>query len=231
MVPGVAILAHTMTPLAGAIEVAHQVAGHDEVAAGYAGCTAIHELARHHEGGCFVELLHTFAHGTRSNARQSFQRERDMLEILIVVPPTERGGFGGGSRCASGVSRQPRVRLPRYQPSVLSAIGVGAEQSPHAPQPTLRHRRLSTESASVPIEPDANACGTAALITRNVELPRTFARLEQCLDVAQPPRRKAEQFLRFGRLLHGNRSTRRVGRAGPVATVDTVARPLHCLHR
>ena len=196
-------------PLGGALEVAHPLAGGDQVAAGPACGAQVLVLAPERRGGGLVEAAHARGDLAVRHQRGALGRDREHLEVDGAEPPAQF------ARLAREPLRQRRVALAergvRLEDGEPAVLGDRLEvfQQPRGPlRPASGDGVLAAELEVVVAEPECEPRRAAQVAGLAVAAVRALAQVEAGLDVVDPPGGPAEPLDRLGRLVARRRSTR-----------------------
>ena len=105
----------------------------------------------------------------------------------------------GGFRVA--VVEQGEHRRPRGEKGVLRRVGLSFQQPARALEPAFGDTLFAAERGAVPGDPDCDAGGRRVIAAAAIGTKGALARIEDDLGEVEPPRRQAQTFERFGRLL------------------------------
>ena len=202
-------------PLRGAAEVAHLLAGADQVAAGPARGAQVLVLAAERRGGGLVEAAHARGDLAVRDQRRALGRDREHLEVDRPEPPAQLARLAGEPpRQRRVAAAERRVRLEDGEPAVLGDRVELLQQPCGALRPAAGDGVLAAELEVVVAEPQREPRRAAQVAGLAVAAVGALAQVEAGLDVVDPPRGPAEPLERLARLLVW-RAPRRSTRAPP----------------
>ena len=202
-------------PLRGAAEVAHLLAGADQVAAGPARGAQVLVLAAERRGGGLVEAAHARGDLAVRDQRRALGRDREHLEVDRPEPPAELARLAGEPpRQRRVAAAERRVGLEDGEPAVLGDR-VELLQQPCGPlRPAAGDGVLAAELEVVVAEPQREPGRAAQVAGLAVAAVGALAQVEAGLDVVDPPRGPAAAP-RAPRRSPRRRAPRRSTRAPP----------------
>jgi pimeloyl-ACP methyl ester carboxylesterase len=120
VIPAHRYAGQALAPLSGALEVAHELAREDQVAAREADREVIAHLPRGGGRRRLVQIRHHLGDFTLADAREAIEREGRHLEIQVIQLATQRPRLGATLTGQRRVTRQRERRLAQQQPAALA---------------------------------------------------------------------------------------------------------------
>jgi hypothetical protein len=193
-------------PLPGALEVAHELAGEDQVAAREADREVIVHLPGSGGRRRLVQIGHPPGGFTLADAREALERERGHLEIQVIELAGQCPCLGAALARQRRVAGERERRLAQQQPGALTGRPAPLEQPAGPRQPTVPDGRLPPEDAVVPGERD----GDAGRVGRPPGLPvgriGALAGVEDERRLVQEPAGRREALERLRTCVHRERA-------------------------
>jgi hypothetical protein len=208
-----------LTPLVGAVEVAHTLARRHHQAAGPRRRCEVLVLAGE-RGGCgLVEAPQTLGDLAPFDVDRAFSGDREHLEVALAVAVTQVARLLRSRPGAVQTSASQRVVcLEDGQPPVLGS-GLQLLEDPRgAREPATRNGFLPAEFEVIVPEPQRHPGRRPSLALLAVAVIGAHPSVEAALDVIQPPRGPAQALQRRGALTNAECAEEPGPRFGPGTT-------------
>jgi hypothetical protein len=190
----------TLAPLAGTLEVAHALAGEDQVTAGEADRDRVAHLAGGRRRSGLVETRHALGDLALADPRQAIERDRRHLQVDVAELSAERLGLRAALARHRGVARVDERRLAQRQPAPFPRRAAPLEQPAGPPQPAVANRALAAHCAVVPGERDRDPRRVdrpAGVAIARIRALAAFERQLGLVEEESSPRQSLEGLRRF----------------------------------
>jgi len=199
-------LADALAPLGGALEVAHALAGVDQVAADRLGEIDVGDLAGDGRGRGGVEPAHAVLDRAEADEREPLEPEREDLDVGRGGRARDGARLGGerarGHRVVAGHDRVMAAQGEREGPALARRAGLGQHQRPLDPTVGLG---AAAERVGVDAELDRDPRRCLRVVPGAGQAVAALVRGDGRLAVAGVARRDPEALMGGRRLLDRQR--------------------------